>query len=156
MIPFQNILEVLSKLYGWLLVAFVSAINFFEPGMYCFFVVFASVIGDLFWGVCASIRLKRFILSKILRKSVIKIGIYGFALALTFLIESILHENTLIGIKVIAVLASVCELWSMSANMLIVYPDMPFLKIFRLQLKGEMESKIGKKLDNILLDNTLN
>jgi hypothetical protein len=35
----------------------------------------------------------------------------------------------------------------MSASMLIIYPNMPFLRIFRVQLKGEIASKLSKNID---------
>ena len=69
-----------------------------------------------------------------------------------FCIEKVLHNGGLVGVKIVAVIAAACELWSMSASMLIVKPDMPFLKIFRLQLKGEIESKLGKNAVEILND----
>jgi hypothetical protein len=42
----------------------------------------------------------------------------------------------------------------MSASMLIIKPDMPFLRLFRGQLKGEIQSKLNKNinLDEILKD----
>ena len=44
----------------------------------------------------------------------------------------------------------------MTASMLIIYPNMPFLRIFRSQLKGEIASKLSKNIDvdDILNDDT--
>ena len=70
-------------------------------------------------------------------------------LILLLLIERMIHEQTLIATRLACVLAAASELWSVSANMLIIKPDMPFLKIFRLQLKGEIEKKIGLSTDTI-------
>ena len=35
----------------------------------------------------------------------------------------------------------------MSGLMIIIKPDMPFLRLFRAQLKGEIESKLSKHID---------
>ena len=148
----MHLTEIFSKAYGWFLIFMLTVLNFFQPEWLCFAVVGIAILGDFVWGIIASIKLKKFILSKALRETIKKVGIYGFALASIFMIEKIIHDQSFIGIKIIAILGAACELWSMSANMLIVKPDMPFLRIFRMQLKGEMESKIGKNLDNILTE----
>ena len=63
-------------------------------------------------------------------------------------IESIAHaEGTFVAVRTIAIFAAVCEFWSMSASMLIIYPNMPFLRIFRTQLKGEIAAKLSKNID---------
>lgn len=149
----SHLSEISSKAYGWFLITILSILNFFQPEWLCFAVMGITILGDFIWGTTASIKLKKFILSKALRETIKKIGIYGFALASVFMIEKIIHDSNFIGIKITTILGAACELWSMSANMLIVKPDMPFLRIFRLQLKGEIESKVGKNLDDILIDN---
>jgi hypothetical protein len=79
-------------------------------------------------------------------------GTYAFALSGIAMIEKIVHEGTLYGLLISCAIAAACELWSISANMLIVKPDMPFLKIFRLQLKGEIENKLGKNFSVFFKD----
>lgn len=145
-----QIKEILSCTYGWLLIIVNCIFMFFAPEKASFIVVGLLILADLIWGVLASLKLKKFILSKALRETFKKVNIYSFALAGAYLIELIIHDSGFIGIKVLALLAACCELWSMSASMLIIKPDMPFLRIFRLQLKGEMESKVNKNLDKIL------
>lgn len=144
----ENIGNAMSSIYGWLLIAATSFLTFIQPEQWSFVVVGAAIFADLVWGIAAAIKLKRFILSKALRETVKKIGIYSFALLGVLAIEKILHaDGTFITVKLIAMFAAVCELWSMSANMLIIKPDMPFLKLFMGQLKGEIANKVNKNVD---------
>lgn len=149
---FSHITKLLTSGYGYILIALTFFLNLIQPEWFCFAVVGCGILADLFWGIIAAFKLKKFVLSKALRQTCYKIGGYSFMLVGIFLIEKIVHDSGFIGIKVAAALAASCELWSISASILIVMPNFPFLKIFRLQLKGEMESKTGKNLDNILND----
>lgn len=147
--------NALSTAYGWMLAMVSTLIAFITPEKVSFIVVGGAILADLFWGIVASLKLKKFILSVTLRETIKKIGVYSFALMGAMAIESITHsEGTFIAVRTVAILASVCEFWSMSASMLIVYPKMPFLKLLRGQLKGEIESKIKRNvnIDEILKD----
>jgi hypothetical protein len=147
-----HITKLFSKGYGYILTMLSSVLTFTFEEEVAFAVVFLTVIGDLFWGIFASLKMHKFILSHALRETFSKIGIYAFALLGIAFIENLIHDGLLVGLKVSCAIAAACELWSMSASMLIIKPDMPFLKIFHLQLKGEIESKLGKNLDTILKD----
>lgn len=151
----EQLSDALNSAYGWFLSAMMACITFVHPEQWSFIVVGAAIIGDLIWGVIASIKQKKFILSKALRETLKKTGIYAFAMVGVLATERILHtDGSFIALKTIAVFAAVCELWSMSGSMLIVKPNMPFLKLFRGQLKGEIASKVSKNvnIDEILKD----
>lgn len=144
----MNIGNAFSTVLGWFIAICTALITFISPEKTSFIVVGLAILADLFWGIAASIKTKKFFLSTALRDTVKKIGIYSFALLGAMAIEYIAHaEGTFIAVRTIAIFAAVCEFWSMSASMLIIYPNMPFLKIFRGQLKGEIESKLSKNVD---------
>jgi len=133
-------------MYGKILTMTTAIITFFQPEAWGFTVVGFVILADLIWGIAASIKMKNFILSRALRETVKKVGIYSFALIGVFMVEKIVHEGGhYVAFRTLAIFAAVCELWSMSASMLIIKPDMPFLKLFRGQLKGEIESKLNKQ-----------
>lgn len=149
--------NALSTAYGWMLAMVSTLIAFVTPEKVSFLVVGGAILADLFWGIVASVKQKKFILSVTFRETFKKIGVYSFALMGAMAIESITHsEGTFIAVRTVAILASVCEFWSMSASMLIVYPNMPFLKLMRWQLKGEIESKVNRNMnvDDIFNDDT--
>ncbi len=152
---FEQLHSALSTAYGWFLMLLTSVFTFIQPEAWSFYVVGGAVLADLVWGVAAAIKLKKFIYSRALRETIKKIGIYFFALVGALAIEKITHTaGSFVAVKTIAILASVCEFWSMSASMLIIKPDMPFLKLFRGQLKGEIASKVSENvnIDEILKD----
>ena len=145
---FINVLNALQSSLGWIVALFTMLVTFIAPEKTSFIVVGFAIVADLFWGIAAAIKLKKFFLSTALRDSIKKIGIYSFALLGAMAIETIAHaEGTFVAVRTIAIFAAVCEFWSMSASMLIIYPNMPFLRIFRGQLKGEIESKLSKNVD---------
>jgi hypothetical protein len=137
-----------STAYGWFIALLTASITFIQPEMWTFIVVGMAVMADFIWGILAAIKLKKFILSNALRETIKKIAIYSFTLLGVMSIEMIIHENApFVLVKTIGMFAAVCELWSMSASMLIVRPNTPFLKLFRKQLIGEIQSKVGKNID---------
>ncbi len=147
--------SALHTAYGWFLALMTASITFIQAEQWSFIVVGGAILADLVWGIAAAVKLKKFLLSKALRETVKKVGIYSFALVGALAIEKITHtEGSFIAVRTIALFAAVCEFWSMSASMLIVKPDMPFLKLFRGQLKGEIQSKVSKNVnvDEILKD----
>ena len=151
----QTLNTALSTAYGWFLALMTASITIIQPEILSFIVVGLLVVADLIWGVLAALKLKKFLLSKAFRETVKKVGIYASVLCSVLIVEKILRgDESLFAVKIMAVFAAVCELWSMSASMLIVKPDMVFLKLFRLQLKGEIESKMNKNvnIDEIFKD----
>ena len=151
----MNINNAFNTMLGWFIALATALITFISPEKTSFIVVGGAVVSDLIWGVIAAIKMKKFILSAAFRETMKKVGIYSFALVGALAIEKITHtDGSFIAVRTIAVFAAVCEFWSMSASMLIVYPNMPFLKLFRGQLKGEIKSKVDKNInvDEILKD----
>ncbi len=109
---------------------------------------------QIYFGTIVSIsKRKKFALSKLGRLTVFKIISYGAALVVVFMIEKLAHDTGFIGVKVAAGWAAACEFWSMSASILIIWPEAPFFRIMRRQLKGEISAKLGKPLDDILPEN---
>jgi hypothetical protein len=144
----MNINNAFNTMLGWFIALITALITFISPEKTSFIVVGLAVLADLFWGVIAAVKMNKFIMSAAFRETIKKVGVYSFALLGALAIEKITHtEGSFIAVRTIAVFAAVCEFWSMSASMLIVYPDMPFLRIFRGQLKGEIESKLSKNVD---------
>lgn len=145
-----NLLErAFSTFYAWILTALVTFTNIVLPEKFSFLVVLTAIVADAIWGIAVAVKFKKYTLSKLLRVTFFKISSYGFCLYIVLLIEMLAHDTNLIGVKLVAAIAGACELWSMSASMLIIYPDFPFLKLFRRQLKGEIASKTGKNVDDI-------
>ena len=139
--------------YGWFISLLALFWNFIHPEIYCFGVVGAAILIDLIWGIIVAVKEKKFVFSESIRNTFIKVNIYGTALLLIYAIERGVHDDWFIGTKIACAIAAGCEFWSISASMLIVKPNMPFIRLFRMQLKGEMEKKLGQGVNDILKEN---
>lgn len=123
---------------------------FFAPEAYTFLAVLIAIIFDAIFGVTVSVKNGGFALSKLARVTCFKIFSYGAALIIVYIAERIFHDNGLVGIKIAAGWALACEFWSMSASILIIWPEAYFFRIMRVHLRGEMEAKLGTDLGDIL------
>jgi len=148
----MKILGILKTGCGWFITAFSAIYNFIWPERSTFIAVFVLVLFDLFWAMVYVINQKKFVLSELIRQVFSKLFVYIGCLFVIYLVEMNFGHNWMIATKTIGTIMSACELWSASAYMLILFPNIPFLRLFRLQLKGEIEKKIGTNLDEILPD----
>lgn len=144
--------RVVSSGYGLAITAITAVLNFFRPEKFAFTVVLVAIVLDAVFGVWAAITQKKFVLSKLGRVTFMKISAYFGALIALYMVEKLLHDSGFFGIKIAAAIAAACEFWSMSASILIIWPEAYFFKIVRRQLRGEIESKLGKPVDDILKD----
>lgn len=144
--------KVAQTIYGWILAGGAFVFNYFSPEGGAFTLVMAAILIDAFFGLLVAIKFEKFILSKLGRVTMFKIASYFAPLVVLFMAEKLMHDSGLILVKAAAGWAAACELWSMSAHILILWPDSPFFKLFRRQLKAEIASKIGDPLDDIFKD----
>lgn len=141
----KHIQYIFSTVYGWLLGIVVGVWSFIAPERFSFIIVGVCILIDLIWGIAVARKRGEFVLSEAGRETFKKVGIYACSLLPIFMIEQNLHnDNWFIVTRLFCTLAAACELWSTSASMLIIKPNMPFIRIFRVQLRGEMEKKFGK------------
>ena len=142
--------DVLSTSWGVSMTAFSCVLSFLAPVRYAFLVVGIAILLDMVFGVASALKQRKFFLSNSAKDTFLKIFIYGGPLLLVFFIEGVLEKESFYITKSLSVVAACCELWSMLASALIIAPKMLFPKILRVQLKGEVESKLGKNVSNLL------
>lgn len=99
---------------------------------------------DMVFGVLVTLKTKgkNEIVSSKLRNSLYKGFFYVMFISLTFLVETQMMDIN-IGPKVAFAVIAAVEMWSISANALILSPNFPFLRLFKKFLTAE----IGKKLE---------
>lgn len=144
--------KLYSNTYGWFLTMLGGVASYFATETYSFRVVLAAVVLDGAFGIMVSIRQGKFALSKLGRVTLFKISAYGAALIMMFMLERLAHDSNFIAVKVAAAWAIACEFWSMSASILILWPEATFFRILRKHLKGEIAAKLGTDVDDILKD----
>lgn len=138
--------------YGWFLGVGAFIFNYFHSESASFTLVIMAILFDALFGLMVAVKYNKFILSKLGRVTMFKITSYFAPLIILFMIEKLMHDSGFFGVKVAAGIAAACELWSMSAHILILWPEAAFFKIFRKHLKAEIAAKIGDPLDDIFKD----
>lgn len=145
--------SVAFSLAGWCIAIGTAVFTFFLPEIYAFGVVFVAIMLDAFFGLSVAVHSRRdFALSKLGRVTLFKMSAYMATLILVFMVEKMAHDQGFIGVKVAAGWAAACEFWSMSASILILWPEAPFFKLLRKQLKGEIAAKLNQNLDDVLVE----
>lgn len=142
--------EILSHSYGRLMALATFALSFLAPVKYAFAAMGFAILMDLLLRVISLIKRKQFILSERIRDTLAKIMVYFCCMIVVYVAEHIFSDESFIMTRLGCTLACACELWSMLASAMIISPSLVFPKLLKLQLTGEIESKLGKEISNTL------
>lgn len=112
------------------------------------------VLIDFILGLTVTIYKKGWshVLSARMRDSLVKYFFYIFLITGLFLIETQLVDGYYLTSKVIFAVITGIELLSISANFLILFPNMPILKLFNRLLVKEMAKKLEIAEDDLKKD----
>lgn len=139
----DKIAHMLSTVGGWLLALAVGFVDFLGGEKISFMVVGIAVLLDLVWGIAAAVKRGEYIFSEAARETFTKLFAYGSVLVAVLLIERLTHGGTFLATRILCIIAASCELWSVCANILIVKPGFPFVRLFRKYLAGEISKKLN-------------
>ena len=89
------------------------------------------------------------ILSSRLRDTLLKASVYCGTIILFYLVERQIIDDWNLGAKVIFGITSAVELISIGANALILWPDLPILKLFSRMLESEVARKSGLDMADV-------
>lgn len=138
------VISILGTIWGKIVIfaLFLGSIFGSIAGLIHIVLILTTV--DMIFGVLVTLKTKgkNEIVSSKLRNSLYKGFFYVMFISLTFLVEMQMMDIN-IGPKVAFAVIAAVEMWSISANALILNPDLPFLKLFKRFLTAE----IGKKLE---------
>lgn len=141
---------VLNSSWGWLMSFIAFVLNFMAPVKYAFAAMGLAILADMFFGMLSARKQNKFLLSQSGRDTPAKFVVYGGFMLVVYVTERIFGDDSTLLTKGGCALACACELWSMLGSVLIIWPKMLFPKLLKLQLRGEIESKLGKNIGNIL------
>ena len=136
-------------MWGWLLCAALLVMNFIVGYEKMVGFTVMAIVLDAVWGIAASLIQKRFALSELARDTIAKLAVYGTAVFVFILVDKLAGISGGLTTSVICIGIILVELWSMSASMLICFPNMPFLKILKKALAGEIASKLNVKPEDV-------
>lgn len=109
------------------------------------------VLIDMLFGLSVTIKLKgvKNILSSRIRDSLVKAFFYLVIIIGLFFIETNIIEGYELTSKVAFAIICGTELWSIMANMLILLPNIPALRLLKKYLEKEISSKTGEKIEDV-------
>ena len=136
-------------MWGWLLCAALLVMNFIVGYEKMVGFTVMAIVLDAVWGIAASLIQKRFALSELARDTIAKLAVYGTAVFVFILIDKLTGLSGGLTTSIICIGIILVEMWSMSASMLICFPHMPFLKILKKALAGEIASKLNVKPEDV-------
>lgn len=140
---FDKLCDALSTVWGWCVAVGVVLADFISGyEMSVQFVVIVTML-DAVWGIAVSVKRKKFALSELGRDTIGKIAVYGTALVSMIMVDKQVALDTKITTSIIAAAIILVELWSCCANALIIFPNMPFLRLMQPVLTGEIARKLN-------------
>lgn len=131
---------ILHTVHGWIAALVLLIADYIAGHEFAVGLVVAITIMDAVWGIAVSIKRGKFALSELARLTVAKFAVYGCAM-LTFIgIDRIIDAD--ITTAAIATVITLVEFWSSCGSMLILYPNLPALRLLKKALIGEIASKL--------------
>jgi hypothetical protein len=146
-----KIVGIMGTLYGWIISIIAGILAYFAGLKILFIILNVILLADFVFGIWSAKIQKKHITSSKLRSTLVKTMIYGVIISLTYAVE--LSIGTLILYKILFAIASLIEMYSITANLLIIKPNMPFLKFFSRLVSGEIAEKLG--ISESEVENTL-
>ena len=137
---FEKLLMILSSIYGWITGILLIILNAIVDHKIAITFVVVVVTLDLFWGIAAARKMHRFATSELMRDTLGKLAVYGTAILTFCFIDKMLGDT--LTTAVICSIITLVELWSSMGNALIVFPNLPFLRLIRGALVGEIANKL--------------
>lgn len=136
--------NILSTLYGWMCAVWIFVINFIAGYEKAICAVAVCVALDTIWGIAAQIKQRRFAYSELGRNGMLSKWLLYATVIISFIcIENMAGIDSHLTVIVVCSLICLVEVWSMSGSALIINPNMPFLRLFRKVLTGEIARKMG-------------
>lgn len=146
-----SIANILTNIWGVILTMGLLIISFFAPIGLILCLTFGLVFIDFLFGLKVSIKDKgkgAFESNKA-RNSMVKLCFYWLFIIIAFFIEMAISPTLCFGPKVIFGIVGAVELWSVAANGLILQPDMPIFKLFKLLFTSEIAKKLNVPKEDV-------
>ena len=134
--------EVLSSVYGWLLMICMIVLNFLTDYKMAFIAVITCILIDMVVGIWCALKQKKYAKSELMRDTFSKLFIYCGALVMVIFMEKLIGIDILVTTDICAAVICATELWSIAGNALIINPNLLFFKLIKFALVGEIARKL--------------
>lgn len=148
-----KLLAILQTMFGWFYLLLLFIVDYFAGHGVIVSLAMAVTLMDAVWGIAVSVKRGRFALSELARLTIAKLAVYGCALSVFVGLDKVTDttfSGSLVGSAIVLV-----EFWSCCASMLILFPNILFLRLMKKALTGEIASKLHISEDEVeaVLDN---
>jgi hypothetical protein len=140
---------ILSTVWGWLSLAVLFVIDCISGHGMAVGIALIAIVMDAAWGISASIKQGKFAKSQLARDTIGKIAVYGCAILSFSCIDKLLGIHSGLTTNIICSLIVLVEFWSTLGSMLICFPHIPFLRVIKFALIGEIANKLGIGEDEV-------
>ena len=138
---------ILHTVQGWIAALVLLIADYIAGHEFAVWLVVGITIMDAVWGIAVSIKRGKFALSELARLTVAKLAVYGCAM-LTFIgVDKLIDAD--ITTAAVATAITLVEFWSSCGSMLILYPNLPALRLLKKALIGEIASKLHIPEDEV-------
>lgn len=149
-----RIFDVITSFSGWLLGSLIFLVteyaNFLgDTRIGILSLVLVATIIDLLWAVGVSIKRGMFCVSTGLTKTFLKLGVYATFLTMAVILESALTPDWDYLFRGMAAIIITAEIISISAHILIIKPNLPFLRLMTKFLSSEISKKLGVSEEDV-------
>ena len=144
----SKIMTLLSSLWGWIGTSILAILAYFFALKTMVIIIFFVVLIDMILGIYIH---RKEIQSSKLRESLLKFMVYIALIALTYAVE--VEVGIALLYKIVFAIASLTEIYSIAAQLLVICPNLPFLKMFKNILSVEISKKTNieqSKVDEML------
>lgn len=141
--------DILSSTYGRIGMIGLAVLDYFAGYSATITITVLSALMDAVWGIAAARKQGRFTLSELARNTYSKLSVYGCCIVLFIGIDKMVGSDTGITTSAICIGIVLVEAWSTCGSMIICYPDLPFLKLLKKALTGEIARKLNVPTDKV-------
>ena len=136
----ERINAILHTVQGWIAALVLLIADYIAGHEFALGLVVAITIMDAVWGIAVSIKRGKFALSELARLTVAKLAVYGCAMFTVIGCDRLIDAN--ITTAAVAMAITLVEFWSSCGSMLIIFPNLPVLRLLKKALIGEIASKL--------------
>lgn len=145
----DKMIYVLSHVWGWVSLGFISIIAYFQPAYHIYWAIIAIIGIDAVMGVAVSIKKGSYALSYLGKETSWKVVFYTLLFMAIFIFEEALGSDINIGLYLAFSIAGAFELLSILANGTIIKPNFPLFKVLAKYIQGEIARKLGLPVEEI-------
>ena len=146
---FVKLGELLSNIYGWLIMIGLMIFNFVVDYKLAFIGVITCILIDMFVGIWSALKQKKYAKSELMRDTFSKLFIYCGALVMIIFTEKLAGLDFIMTTNICAAIICATEIWSIAGNALIINPNLHFFRLIRFALVGEVARKLHISEDEV-------